>query len=281
MAQTPGEILNGWAESAYYWEKHQKKIAALFAPITEAMLEEAQLHAGVSVLDVAGGVGEPSFTIAERLSKQGSVICTDAVAEMVAAAQREARRRALTNIAFKQCLADSLPFPDASFDLVICRLGAFFFPEPIPAFRQMLRVTRPGGRIVLAVWKDKEENPYLSVPTEIISRHVPPPPEDPDSPGPFRFSELGLLATLLARAGAERVRERVLEFRIATPLTLDEFCEMRLETSDSMRSKLATLSEAERDLVTTEVKDAVRGYFPTNTINMPAKVLIVSGEKQK
>src|SRR2546423_839362 len=149
--EVPDEEMTGggrgggeWRESAPYWKRHAPTIRAMFAPLTRALIEEAGIREGQSVLDVAGGPGEPALTIAETVGPSGSVACTDAVAEMVRAAEGEARRRGLTNVKFRQCTADSLPFDSDSFDAAVCRFGAMFFPDPLVALREMLRVTRPG-----------------------------------------------------------------------------------------------------------------------------------------
>src|SRR5215470_8560904 len=169
-AKTPEEILTAWAESAFYWEKHRPVIRAMFAPITDALIQEAGIQPGDSVLDVAGGPGEPSLTIAQRLShpvpppagtpdmprslaSSGRVVCTDAVFAMVSAARHEAIRQKLTNIDFAACLGDGLPFQTNLFDVVVSRLGAMFFPDIDAALAELLRVTKPGGRLAMAVWR--------------------------------------------------------------------------------------------------------------------------------
>jgi len=78
-------------------------------------------------------------------------MCTDAVAEMVAAAEQEAKRRGLVNVQFRQCLADSLPFAADTFDASVSRLGAMCFPDPVVALREMLRVTKRQGRLCFIV----------------------------------------------------------------------------------------------------------------------------------
>src|SRR5215211_9381336 len=95
------EVLREWAENASAWQKHNATIRTMFAPVTAALIEEAEITAGQKVLDVAGGPGEPSLTIAETVGSGGSVMCTDAVAEMVAAAKQEAQRRGVSNISFR------------------------------------------------------------------------------------------------------------------------------------------------------------------------------------
>src|SRR5262245_56729233 len=148
----PNESLRQWQETAKYWTKHANTIKTMFMPLTEALIEAAGITQGQSVLDIAGGAGEPSLTIAERVGSTGSVTCTDAVTEMVEAARAEATSRGLTNVQFRQCTADSLPFDDESFDVVVSRLGAMFFPDPLAACKEMLRVIKRGGVIAFAVW---------------------------------------------------------------------------------------------------------------------------------
>ncbi len=153
------EVLREWGESAFYWQKHAGTIRTMFGPITQALIEDADIIEGDAVLDVAGGAGEPSLTIAETVGPTGSVTCTDVTPEMVSAAESEAQRRGLTNVVFRQCDADSLPFDSKSFDAVVCRLGVMFFPDITAALREMLRVTRHDGGIALAVWGKSELNP--------------------------------------------------------------------------------------------------------------------------
>jgi ubiquinone/menaquinone biosynthesis C-methylase UbiE len=275
----PGDTLREWRESSKYWAKHSATIRTMFAPLTRALIEEASIIQGQSVLDVAGGSGEPSLTIAEIVGPTGSVTCTDAVAEMVAAAENEAQRRGLTNVAFRQCAADSLPFENRSFDTVVCRLGAMFFPDPLAALREMLRVTKEGGAISLVVWDKSELNPFSYAITNVVARHFDEPPGDPNAPGAFRFAESGVLTGLLKDAGATDVKERELKFHIAAPISAKEFWAMRSETSGTLREKLATLSQAEADLIADEAQDAVREFFPNNQMNFPAQMIILTARK--
>ena len=275
----PTDTLREWRETAQYWTKHSDIIKQMFAPLTVALIREAGISEGDSVLDVAGGAGEPSLTIAERVGPTGSVVCTDAVAEMVEAARAEAGRRGITNVEFRQCTAESLPFANESFDVVVSRLGAMFFPDPLAACKEMLRVTKPGGRIAFVVWHRSELNPFCYIVSDVIARHVPAPPADPDAPGAFRFAELGKLASILTHAGATDVNEQVLQFQMQAPISAEQFWTIRSETSESLRSKLATLYEAEKTEVGREVLESVRPFFPNDQMNFPTQMLIVTGRK--
>ena len=274
------KVLREWRESAFYWHKHLDTIRTMFQPVTQALIDDAGIVEGQSVLDVAGGSGEPSLTIAERVGPSGSVMYTDVVADMVGGTQNEAQRRGLTNLKFRQCSADSLPFENDSFDAVVCRLGVMFFPDPLAALREMVRVTKLQGTIALVVWGKNEFNPFSYLVTEVLERHSDPAaPVDPNVPGAFRFGEPGALARILQQAGASKVKERLLEFKIAAPISPKGFWDLRSEISGTLREKLATMPTEQQDLIAQEVQAAVRRFFPNDQMSFPAQMIIVTGEK--
>jgi len=228
---------------------------------------------------VAGGTGEPSITISSPVGASGSVIFTDAVAEMVTTARAESSLRGRTNIEFSRCLAESLPFSEKSFDAVVCRLGVMLFPDPAAAIHEALRVVKSRGPVSYAVWSNRDSNPFFHVVMDIVSRYIESPPEDPDAPGAFRFAERGKLARMLADAGAIDVTERLLNFELNAPLTPRGFWSLRVELSDTLRAKVAQLSHEQLLRVEREVEEAGRPFFVSGQMKFPAQVLIVAGQK--
>ena len=273
------DVLREWRESAAYWRDHSATIRSMFAPVTRALIEEAHIVEGDSVLDVAAGPGEPSLTIAKIVTPTGSVTCTDAVAEMVAAAQSEALKRSIKNICFQQCVADALPFENCSFDAAVSRLGVMFFPDPVAGVREMLRVIKPESSVSFAVWRESRANPFAYTVTDVLARYIKMPPADPEAPGAFRFAEHGKLARVLVEAGAVRVRERMLKFSIQAPISREEFWEMRSVTSGTLREKLAAMSAEQRLRFASEVREALAEFFPNERMRFPAQMLIVAGDK--
>ena len=274
---TENSVLEAWRESAKFWAKHNDTIRTMFMPLTHALVEAAGIHEGQNVLDVAGGPGEPSLTIAGIVGPTGSVTHTDVTPEMVETARREAERRGLTNVQFRECKAESLPFLDNSFDVTVCRLGVMLFSDPPAGVREMLRVTKPGGRVAFAVWHKSELNPFCYCVSDIIERYVASPEGDPDAPGAFRFAEPGKLANLVRAAGATDVEERVFKFNIAAPVNALEFWAMRSQMSDTLRDKLSKLPESEQAEVAGEVRQVVKEFFPAGQMSFPAQMIIVSG----
>lgn len=100
-----------------------------------------------AVLDVACG---PGILAARLAADAGSVVGVDLVPTMLERARRECRARGVENARFLEAEAESLPFPDAAFSAVVSRLALHHLPDPQAALREMARVTRPGGRVVIA-----------------------------------------------------------------------------------------------------------------------------------
>jgi SAM-dependent methyltransferase len=274
------DVVDQWNDSAAYWEKHRLIMRTMFAPVTAALIEEAEITSGQTVLDVATGQGEPALSISGVVGGEGRVFGVDLVSNMVTAAQREADQRQLGNTRFQVATAENLPFPAGTFDAVVSRFGVMFFPSPLNAIREMLRVLKPGQKIVMAAWPPVERNPFHQILMDGLSRYVDLTPPEPDSPEPFRFSSPGKLLHLLKQAGAFEAFERTLLFSIHAPISVEEFWTVRSEISDRLRSELPKLPEATTAQLREDVLGSLREYSTGNTMRLPAEVLIVAGRKR-
>jgi SAM-dependent methyltransferase len=271
--------LQAWQSSARYWDKYRVLITEMFAPLTSGLVQEARIGIGRNVLDIGGGSGEPSLTISRIVGPTGSVMYTDPVAGMLEGAQAEANRRRLTNIHFKQCSANELPFADCTFDVAVGRLSAMFFVDPATAVQEALRVVLNDGYVAFAVWGPKEANPFFSSISDVIDKFLEVPPQDSDAPDAFRFGVPGKLATILEHADAKNVIERQLNFQIEAAISFEQFWQLRTEMSETLREKMARLTPAQIPTIKQTVADAARRYFASGTMSFPAEALIVSGRK--
>jgi SAM-dependent methyltransferase len=136
--------------------------------VGERLAESMDLRAGQTVLDVAAGNGNVTLAAARRWCE---VTCTDYVESLLASARRRAEAEGL-HVQFKVADAENLPFPDASFDAVVSTFGAMFTPDHDRTAAELLRVTRPGGRIGLANWTPEG---FIGQLFKTIGKYLPPP----------------------------------------------------------------------------------------------------------
>lgn len=138
----------GWNKASQYYEQFW---ASQLRPAQDLMLDMAALRPGERVLDVACGTGLITFRAAKAIGPSGRLAATDISEDMVAAVAADAASRGLTGD-FRRMDAETLDFPDASFDAVLCGLGLMYVAEPPNALREMHRVLAPGGRAAAVVW---------------------------------------------------------------------------------------------------------------------------------
>ncbi len=278
----PGqEVITRWSGSAPFWEKHREIIRLMFAPVTQALVEDGQIRSSHAVLDIATGPGEPALTIAASAGPEGQVWGIDPVPEMVAGARRAAGRLGLRNARFAVALADPLPFPADTFDAVVSRFGVMFFPSPAGSVREMLRVLKPGRKLALAVWHFAERNPFHYSLSQVIERFVDSPPPAQEEQDAFRFASPGKLRAVLAEAGAIAPSERLQQFTIQAPISVEDFWTLRCEMSEILRGKIARLSREQLTQVKRQALEAFREYSTDRGMSFPAEVLIVSGTKSR
>jgi ubiquinone/menaquinone biosynthesis C-methylase UbiE len=136
--------------------------------VGERLAESLDLRAGQTVLDVAAGNGNATLAAARRWCE---VTCTDYVESLLAQARKRARAEGL-EVQFKIADAENLPFADASFDAAISTFGAMFSPDQDRTAAELVRVTKPGGRIGLANWTP---DGFIGQLFKTIGKYLPPP----------------------------------------------------------------------------------------------------------
>ena len=273
------EIIKRWTSSAPCWDKHRDIIKGMFAPVTQALIEDATIGTEDSVLDVATGPGEPALSIAALAGPKGKVFGVDAIHGMVEAARAEAQRLGLKNTKFDVAFADDLPFAANTFDAVISRFGVMFFPSPVDGVRDMLRVLKPRRKLALAVWHFAERNPFHSALSRVMDRYVESPPLEPEAPDAFRFAPRGKLMEVFSEAGALARSERLLQFKIEASVSVEDFWNLRREMSEKLSEKFEMLSEEQKPKVKQEMLSSLAEYSTGKAMSFPAQVLIVSGAK--
>jgi ubiquinone/menaquinone biosynthesis C-methylase UbiE len=182
------------------WEKGDfTRIAQTMRESGEALVKSIEIRKGLKVLDLGCGDG----TTALPAAKLGAeVLGVDIARNLVAAGNQRASKEGLANIRFQEGDATNLEeLEDDSFDMSMSIFGAMFAPKPFDVAKEMTRVTRPGGRVVMGNWIPNDPTLVAQI-LKISSAYTPPPPEGFVSPMTWgiesnvieRFSNAGVPA---------------------------------------------------------------------------------------
>ena len=198
------------------WEKGDfTEIAAFMRESGAALVASLGVTPGTRVLDLGCGDG----TTAVPLAQLGAdVTGIDIAGNLVAAGNRRAAELGLKNLTFQEGDACNLAgVADHTFDLTISVFGAMFAPKPFDVAKEMVRVTKPGGRIVMGNWIPNDTTSFVSQLLKIGSAFLPPPPEGFVSPMTW-----GVDANIIQRFGqagvaAEQISTEKDVFRFVSP----------------------------------------------------------------
>lgn len=187
------------------WEKGDfTRIAESMRESGEALVGRIGVSKGLKVLDLGCGDGTTALPEA-RLG--ADVLGVDIASNLVEAGNKRARAEGLTNIRFQEGDACNLSeLKDRSFDLVVSIFGAMFAPKPFDVAKEMVRVTRPGGRVVMGNWIPNDPTLVAQI-LKISSSYSPPPPEAFISPMTW-----GVESHVIERFGAAGVPKEKVSF---------------------------------------------------------------------
>ena len=252
-------------------------VANIFGPWTSELLDRARPQPGERVLDLACGTGIVARTIARNLNGQAHIVGLDLRPAMVEVARSTAAQEGL-GIEWHVGRADALPFPDASFELVVIQQGLQFFPDQAAALREVSRVLAPGGRVASATWTALSDNPFNEAFAEVIERHL----GTPALHAPYSLGDRAQLHALFMEAGFEGIEiERVVRtVRLPSP---DTFVDLSLTSASAAIPALQAMDAGERaalvEAVRADMASLIRDHTEGNDVVSPRTVHILVARK--
>ena len=205
-------------------------VPLIFQPYAKDLAARVHLLRPSSVLEIAAGTGAVTRQLARELATDARIVATDLNQAMLDQAGAIGTARP---VEWRQADAMQLPFPDDTFDVVVCQFGAMFFPDRAKAFSETRRVLRPGGHYIFNVWDRIEENEFADVVTRALEEVF---PDDPPrflarTPHGYHdrsvigrdvlgggFGEPPAITTVTARSRAESARIPAIAYCEGTPL---------------------------------------------------------------
>jgi ubiquinone/menaquinone biosynthesis C-methylase UbiE len=275
MSAPSGFQLSGSAPEAY----QRYGVPALGTAKAQDLVALAALQPGERVLDVACGTGVVTRQAAQAVGTAGQVIGLDINEGMLQVA-RTVAPPAGAPIAWRNASVMALPFPEASFDVVLCQWGLEFFPDRAQGLREMARVLMPGGRVGLRVWRALARQPFQTAVLAALDRHLFGGQHGPSRAAmvqPFSFADAEAVRALLADAGFHDMRVRIgihtLRFASVEAYTLGFL------SATTIASEVAAMEETARTRMIQEIVAALHPFVDDEGLAAPAEDHVVLARK--
>lgn len=246
-------------------------VPALFARWASKLADAAQIRSGQRVLDVACGTGVLCREVTSRTGPAGVVAGLDPNPGML-----EVARRLAPGLEWRQGVAESLPFPDQSFDAVVSQFGFMFFDDRREALREALRVLVPEGRLAVAVWNALDEIPAYAAEVALLERVAGSRAADPLR-APFVLGDRRDLAALFTGGGVASVE-------VTTDRAAARFPSVRVMVEADLRGWLpvmgVVLPEEQISRILEEAEHVFRPFVNADgTVAFDTSAHIVTGTK--
>ncbi len=170
-------------------------------------LSNLRLAPGSKVIDVGCGWGDTAIELARMVGPSGSVVGLDCCASFLAQARTDAADAGIGNIRFIDADVQTYRF-EPEFDFCFSRFGMMFFSSPVVAMRNIRNALKPGGRLMFITWRSLQDNPWASIPKQLVLGFLPPPGDSAQScgPGPFSMANTDVVTAQLKAAGFDEIR---------------------------------------------------------------------------
>jgi ubiquinone/menaquinone biosynthesis C-methylase UbiE len=251
---------------------------ALFAPWASHLIEAANPQSDERVLDLACGTGIVARQVASRIGPNGSIVGLDLNPNMLTVARAAAQREGLT-IEWHEGRAEKLPFPDGSFDLVLCQFALMFFTDRQAALAEMHRVMANGGHVWLSVWQGLDQHPFYQKLHEVIQQRL----GMSCLQDIFALGETAALRTLLTDAGFQQIEIEPVSMTARFPDPEGFLAgEIALDTAaiPSMQHLDAQARQAITAAIGDDLEEALREVTEDDYVVIPFHALIARGERR-
>lgn len=237
-------------------------------PLAEQVFRHVELRAGDRVLDAACGTGIVTRVAAQRFAHVAKLVGLDRNVGML----EVAREHTPTNVPveWKEGDLSALPFPDGSFEVVLCQNGVQFVPDKVGALREMHRVLVPGGRLAFTVWS--EITPYGAVLSEALARHISV-AAAVSNHAMFQLRDAGTVRDLVEGAGFRDVT--IQELLVLRPMPASAEGIVADTARTAFARDVAAASEAARQALGQQVSAALQEYRDGEKLVIPHKSHLV------
>ena len=249
--------------------RFRRVLADGFSVHSQRALQMHPVGPGERVLDVGCGFGETTIELARTT---GSALGIDCCEPFLAVGRADAARAGVAGAAFALADGQTVRF-EQPFDLCFARFGTMFFVNPAAAMANLRRAIRPGGRLLMLVWRRIEDNSPFWMAKQIARKHLPPPSDEAPScgPGPFSMADADTVGAILKSAGWSEIAFERVDADIWIGDTVDDALAFQLAigpAGEIVRDAEA-LGEEKRPLIVEELRGALARFQTPSGVLMP------------
>jgi len=208
MADGNNDFIKCWNEILVpKWNRFRHILSGNGEIHSNAAFEYLNVKSGDRVLDVGCGYGETCLQFAEKVGATGTVVGIDCTSSFLDTAKKELLESKHSNIEYILGDAQTYAFKDNEFDIAFSRFGVMFFENRVQALKNMHRSLKPGGKLMLIVWRGLKDNYCWNIGKTIALRHL----KEPESivmtcgPGPFSMANEETSRGMLKAAGFSNI----------------------------------------------------------------------------
>jgi SAM-dependent methyltransferase len=242
-------------------------VPLIFDPYSEDLIKRIVQRKPARVLELAAGTGAVTRRMSLRLPLDTDIVATDLNQGMLDQGLKQCKA---TNVEWRLADAMELPFPNASFDLVVCQFGVMFFPDKARAFAETRRVLRPGGAYLFNVWDALQYNEFAAATQAALAAHFPSDPPRFLERTPHGYNDPATIRGHLAAGGFTAVEHQVLPSRSHAPsarIPATAYCQ-----GTPLRAEIEARGDLQK--ATTVVESALERHFGNGIIEGQIQALV-------
>ena len=227
---------------------------------SDAILPSLKIAEGDSVLDVGCGFGDTAIEFAKRVGPEGRVVGMDCCDAFMDYGRKDTADAGLENLTFIN--GDVLAYPfEPEYDFVFSRFGTMFFSNPVAGLRNMRTALKPGGIVTHIVWRDRADNPWLSMAKDVVLKFLPPPGEDAQTcgPGPFSMANQAMVTKMMEVAGYENIEFQRVDALVLVGRTVEDAVnfQLALGPAGEVYREAGAEAEAKHDEIVAALAEAI------------------------
>jgi ubiquinone/menaquinone biosynthesis C-methylase UbiE len=234
---------------------------------------------GERVLDVGCGLGDSTIDLAKMVGPEGRAVGIDCCDPFLEFGRKDAAVKHVTNVSFENADAATKRFEPA-FDFCFSRFGTMFFASPVAAMRNVRTALRPGGRLLMVVWRQLDDNEWMALPKRIALKHLPPPDDQAPNcgPGPFSMASRDVVTDILSAAGFIDIELERHDAQVTVGKTIDDAIDFQLAMGPAgeIVREAGPLGEAKRPLVVEELHGLIAPLMTPGGVVMGSSSWAVS-----